>query len=387
MSSLLTEPDTPRTPEAILADVYHRAPRLRRRRRIVRLSVGVAVSTLIVALVAFGLVARTPASTTQVVTQPDPTVADGNAPLLAADDGSPAQFVTTSPDAGVTVNDSRTGAVVRTLAPSAFLTPSTISDLGQGTVTPGDLSLSADRRRAYFVASDGGGVMSVFAVATAGGPVRKVLDFPRGNIFWNYAVSPDGNRIAWFRSGAAPASDAVMITDLASGRETIAASGQALGQLEPSWSIDGNDLAVTTAVTMTGPEVQVQIIHLGTGAITTPAPPAGCHYRQPQYVAPGNRLAVLESCQVAGDVSLTGGRLVIVDPDSGAETATTFTIPATQGVTSYSYDRTGNHVLFRVDALIEGQTDAWQPETYRLDGGDPVAVNAPGATLSPSLAW
>ena len=94
MSSLLTEPDTPRTPEAILADVYRRAPRLRRRRRIVRASVGVAVSTLIVALVAFGLVARTPASTTQVVTQPDPTVADGNAPLLAADDGSPAQFVT-----------------------------------------------------------------------------------------------------------------------------------------------------------------------------------------------------------------------------------------------------------------------------------------------------
>ena len=375
MPSLQTDPLSGRTPEELLADVYQRAPRLRRRRSVTRTAMGAAVAVIAVAAVTVGLAART-GRTTQVVTTQS-TVTEAADALAIGPDGSPTQYVEMSLDEGITVKDGSTGQIVRTVVADQN-TPPTTSTLGSGTITRSALSLSADRRTIYFTTTTGGGFISVFAVPVVGGSVHDVFDFPVGNIFWNYAISPDGTSIAWLRFDPGARSDSVVVTQLSTGAEIGAATGFRLSQFNPAW-LDNTHLAVTAATSPT--DTQVQLLGLTGRALattTTLTSAPGCTYSQPVRAGEDN-LAVTKTCGPAKTV-------VLVDQAIGHELSTLL-VPADGPLpASYTMDPTGSHLIYAAVELIAGGSGGYHNATYRVDAGTTLRLPARNG-LAIEVAW
>jgi hypothetical protein len=388
MSSPLDEARARRSADQLLAEVYRRADRHRRRRR--RLTTGIAVAALVVAgtlPVAVSLAARgvVRAGATTGTTEPGPR------PTLP--DGAPAWIVGTRDTdvQNLSLLATDGSGLVRTIA-----VPDHRSREG-GPVPTTDVQVSTDGHTIYYRAERGGcGSDEVAAVPVDGGPTRSVVRAGDGPGVLAYALSADGASLAMVRprdcrSGLVTAVD-VVLRDLATGDERTIATGDGVyasagpttAARRVSFSPDGRRVAFE-ATAQEQWETEVRVVDLATNAVHVVPAPSGCRYDQPQFVRGSGRLAVHEDCQPLAELDgldrihqLTwwlghanvGGRVVLVDPVTGGVERVVIAVPEQDRVPAFAFDASGRHVLYEHGVRFYG---GYETGVYRLSLADGVS--------------
>ena len=112
----------------------------------------------------------------------------------------------------------------------------------------GDMKVSPDGNYAFYsyAARSNPNVVDVYEVPMLGGESRKVVD----NIDGSFAISPDGNRIAFHRFDAVERVERMFVKDLDSGNETVVMRAQFPHFIggAPAWAPDGEHLTIVTGL-------------------------------------------------------------------------------------------------------------------------------------------
>ncbi|HEY6842672.1 MAG TPA: protein kinase, partial [Thermoanaerobaculia bacterium] len=111
-----------------------------------------------------------------------------------------------------------------------------------------DMKVSPDGNYAFYAYAtrSNPNVEDVYEIPMLGGESRKVVD----NIDGNFAVSPDGHRIAFQRFHAVERVYRMFVKDLDSGKETVVARARFPKYIggAPAWAPDGEHLTIVTGI-------------------------------------------------------------------------------------------------------------------------------------------
>jgi dipeptidyl aminopeptidase/acylaminoacyl peptidase len=324
---------TPRSPDALLDEVYRRADRRQRQRR-TRSVLLVATVAVAVVLAAFGLAGSGSPSHEQVTTTD----------TLAPGDRLPADLVTV--EDGLVVASTATGRVLRTLVPSGT---------GVGMVDP---QLSPDRSTVYFIAQGPEGTVDrIESVPFRGGEVRQLVAGARDGEIAGYSVSPDGTRVAWV-DDARPSGGtlSLQLTRVADQVTTPVAVPDVPAAANPSWSPAGDQLALGTGSGEGAFHVAVLSIPRSGTAVLKASVAAVCSERWPRFVGP-HELAAAQYCglSAAGSDSLPTS-IVVFDSRTGAARRVAVHAAPNHRIMSFTSDATGTHPLWIDVSLLGNRT-------------------------------
>ena len=288
--------------------------------------------------------------------------------------GMPAEIVALKSDGRLVVLSSSDGSLVRVLA-----------SIEIGDTPPSSLSLTPDRKFVYLDRRQPGsdvnqaaGVTEIARVPLAGGPVTQVADGASPH------VSPDGRRLAYGidTDPAHPCTlDSLKVRDLATGKERSwqipqqpEATPSCLGSI--SWGPDSRRLAFTTA--WEGEQIHIFDTETKGSALEGDTPETGrdcVWWERPVYQGTTGALAVVEYfCDESEEFAYgRPDRFKLIEPDTGAKAGNAPRLDPKR-VSSLSFDRSGQHLLYR---QIPGPSPDDAPRVatlFRLQGDKPVEL-------------
>lgn len=340
-----------------------------------RATIGGVVAVAVLGGVAVVSLGRGPV--TRIVTgSPGPAAPDvpGAGALLAP--GTPETAVALTPKRGlVSLIDIRTGTTLRTLATHPPAEPDG-SRLLQG------VSLTPDRRAAYYAVSDGCDGGTLHRVPLDGR--RRPQRVGRGI---SPAVSPDGRKLAYAAPGPATADglpgcpNVIVVRDLRTGNErrwrypddeAHAAALYTAGAITKiAWAPDSRRLAYTLSYEGDSIAVLDTSTHRDLSAtVEVVVPGGGGDSRHPAWDPATGRLALVNSAfECCYDDDYAGPpRTLLVDVDD--RTADEL-LPAGLRPGWLDFDATGEHLLY-----VDGGS------LYRWSSGGEPALVAPGVTAA-----
>ena len=289
--------------------------------------------------------------------------------------GTPPAAVALSPKQGlVSLIDTRTGAAIRVLATHPPAEP-------DGSRVLQGVSLTPDRRTAYYAVSDGCDGGTLHRVPVDGR--RRTQRVGQGI---SPAVSPDGRKLAYAAPGPATSDglpgcpNVVVVRDLRTGQERhwrypddeehAAALYHEGAITKIAWAPDSRRLAYTLSYEGDSVAVLDTAVHRDLSeTVEVVIPGGGGDSRHPAWHPPSGRLAVVNSAfECCYEDDYTGPpRTLLVDVDTGTVEEL---LPAGLRPGWLDFDATGDHLLY-----VEGGS------LYRRAAGGATLV-APGVSAA-----
>ncbi len=288
--------------------------------------------------------------------------------------GMPADIVALKSDGRLVVLSSSDGSLVRLLASMEI-----------GDTPPNSLSLTPDRKFVYLDrrqpgsdVNQAGGVTEIVRVPLAGGPVAHVADGTSPH------VSPDGRRLAYGidTDPTHPCTlDSLKVRDLATGKERSwqipqqpEATPSCLGSI--SWGPDSRRLAFTTA--WEGEQIHIFDTETKGSALEGDALETGrdcVWWERPVYQGTTGALAVVEYfCDESEEFAYgRPDRFKLIEPDTGAKAGNAPRLDPKK-VVSLSFDRSGQHILYRQISGTASDNSPRVATLFRLQGDKPVEL-------------
>lgn len=399
MSSVPTETSPSR--DDVLDAVYRRARRIRGRRN--RALAAFAAIPLAFVIVLAVVVVGGGDETARVVTNEGDKVVPAPASVIygRAFSGEPA--IVQIDVATMTV---RTTYAVPQLPTSTIpahelpgLPPGLEGPIVTGGSSPEKLRLSPEGSRLYFQIRGGSCGDDVYAVDVNDASVMtRVLDSPSDRGIGDFAPTA-ANRIVWYRCAPSGSVDgAIVITDLETGSERSIGHDERQGIPLLAVSPDGSTMAIELSPSMSRPRTEIRVMPAdGTKSVEEARllqPTEGCSYAMPQFDRASGSLYALEQC---GPVPRQGGRLTAIDPETGSITRTVLEFDNDTALNDYSFDATGEHLLYSVSVATSPAglvSDGAEPRIFRSDAGKPPErlrleplVMSPAWRSFPNLVW
>lgn len=288
--------------------------------------------------------------------------------------GMPAEIVAIKSDGRLVVLSSSDGSLIRVLASIEIgdTPPSSLS------ITPDRKFVYLDRRRPGADVNQAPGVTEIVRVPLAGGLVARVTDGAAPH------VSPNGGRLAYAidTDPAHPCTlDALRVRDLATGAERSwpipqqpEATPSCLGSI--SWGPDSRRLAFTTA--WEGEQIHIFDTETKDSTLGGDTPETGrdcVWWERPVYQGTTGALAVVEYfCDESEEFAYgRPDRFKLIEPDTGAKAGNAPRLDPKK-VASLSFDRSGQHLLYRQISGTASDDGPRVATLFRLQGDKPVEL-------------